>query len=215
MSVFIDLILLAIFIICIFLGYKKGLVGLVLKLCSFVLALVVSLILFKPVSNFVIDNTNFYDNIKTSIVQIANTNMSTQNEYNTDTNSDFLSKYISDSIKEATEDSKDYIVESVADSLARSIISIAVFIILFVILRILLIFIKIITDAITELPIIKQFNKSGGIIYGILQSLFIIYIAFAIIALFIKNAALTQAINDSYIGSMFYNNNLILMLFLK
>lgn len=215
MSVFIDLILLAIFIICIFLGYKKGLVGLVLKLCSFILALVISLILFKPVSNFVIDNTSFYDNIKTSIVQIANTNISTPSEENKDTNSEFLVKYINNSIKEATEESREYIVESVADSLARNIISIAVLIILFVILRILLIFIKIITDAITELPIIKQFNKSGGIIYGIIQALFIIYIAFAIIALFIKNTVLTQAINDSYIGSMFYNNNLILMLFLK
>ena len=72
MSVFIDLILLVIFVVCIFLGYKKGLVGLVLRLCSFILALVISLVLFKPVSNFVIDHTNFYDTIKSYIIEIAN-----------------------------------------------------------------------------------------------------------------------------------------------
>ena len=215
MSVFIDLIVLAIFIICIFLGYKKGLVGLILKLCSFILALVVALILFKPVSNFVIDNTPFYDNIKSYIVEIANKNISTPEESNESNNPEFLVKYINNSIKEATEEAQENIVESVSDALARNIISIAVLIILFIILRVLLIFIKIISDAITELPIIKQFNKSGGIIYGLLQALLIVYVVFAIIALFIKNTSLAQAINDSYIGSMFYNNNLILMLLLK
>lgn len=218
MSVFIDLILLVIFVVCIFLGYKKGLVGLVLRLCSFILALVISLVLFKPVSNFVINHTNYDDNIKNYIIEIANQDSNVENTSNESTSTkgpEFIVNYINSSIEKATTEAKKDVIESVADTVSKNIINIGVLIILFIILRIILIFIKIVSDAITELPIIKQFNKSGGIIYGLLEALLIIYIVFAIIALFIKNIPLEQAINNSYIGSMFYNNNLILILLLK
>lgn len=217
MSVFIDLTLLAIFVVCIFLGYKKGLVGLVLRLCSFLLALIVALVLFKPVSNFVINNTNYYDNLKSYIVEIATKDSNTENVSNENSSNgpEFIANYINSSIEKATAEAKENVIEYVADELAKSIINAAVFIILLIVLRIVLIFVKIVSNAITELPIIKQFNKSGGIIYGVLESFLIIYIVFAIIALFVKNIPLEQAINNSYIGSILYNNNLILMLLLK
>ena len=83
------------------------------------------------------------------------------------------------------------------------------------IIVVLVIFIKFLSDAVTDLPIIKQFNKSGGIVYGILEALFITYIIFAIIALVGKGSSLEQGIINSYIASLFYNNNLIFILFLK
>lgn len=216
MSVFVDILIILIFAICIFLGYKRGLVGLVLRLCSFILALVVSLILFKPVSNFVINNTNYDDNIKSYIIEIASkdNNEEEKNKQSTDT-PEIIVNYVNSSIDKATKEAKTNVVEYVADSISKNIVSIVVLIILFILLRIVLIFIKLISDAITELPIIKQFNKSGGLIYGLLESLLIIYIIFAIIALLIKNPVIEQLINDSYIGSIFYNNNLILMLLFK
>src|SRR5699024_4100177 len=112
-------------------------------------------------------------------------------------------KYINSSIQNAAKSATENVVEVAADSIARSIISIAVFIILFIILRIIFIFIKFLSDAVTDLPIIKQFNKSGGIVYGILEALFITYIIFAIIALVGKGSSLEQGIINSYIASLF------------
>lgn len=213
MSIFVDILILLIFAICIFLGYKKGLVQVILNLCSFLLALVISLVLFKPLSLLVINNTSFDDNIKSYIIEIVNQEESSETSSNE--SSGIISQYIDSSIQKAAEDTKDNVVEYVADAISKNIVSIIVLLILFVLLRFVLIFIKIISNAITELPIIKQFNNSGGILYGLLQALLIIYVVFTIIALFIKNGSIEQAISASYIGSIFYNNNLILMLLFK
>ena len=70
MHIIADVIVVAILLLGIYSGYKRGLAGCAIKLLSFIIAVVVSFMFFKPVSNFVIDNTKFDDNIKTSIVQI-------------------------------------------------------------------------------------------------------------------------------------------------
>lgn len=215
MSIFFDLVVIALFALCIFLGYKRGLVNVILKIFSFILALIISLILFRPISNFVIDNTNFHSDIKNNIIEFINKDDNEDISANSDNNTSVIEKYINSSIQNAAKSATENVVEVAADSIARSIISIAVFIILFIILRIIFIFIKFLSDAVTDLPIIKQFNKSGGIVYGILEALFITYIIFAIIALVGKGSSLEQGIINSYIASLFYNNNLIFILFLK
>ena len=50
MGIIVDIILIAILCTCIFFGYKRGLIGVIVKLFSFVIALAISLILFKPIS---------------------------------------------------------------------------------------------------------------------------------------------------------------------
>ena len=56
--IIVDLIILAVLLICIGLGYKRGLTGCLLKIISFVLAIVIACILFKPVANIIINNTH-------------------------------------------------------------------------------------------------------------------------------------------------------------
>ena len=67
MSVIIDLIIVGIIALCIISGYIKGITGSLIKILSFVLSLVVAFILFVPVSNFVIKNTEIDENIEKSI----------------------------------------------------------------------------------------------------------------------------------------------------
>ena len=77
----------------------------------------------------------------------------------------------------------------------------------------ILILLTFITDLITELPIIKQFNDVGGVLYGIIKALLIIYVLLAI-AFFIVyisgNITISEAISNSYITKFFYNNNILL-----
>ena len=90
-----------------------------------------------------------------------------------------------------------------------------VLIVLFVVSRIILVFIKGLTQLITKLPIIKQFDKLGGILYGLLEAFIIIYVILAILSFvspMISQTGILQAIENSFLGSIMYNNNLLLKL---
>lgn len=212
MFLIVDLIVLGILILCILIGYRRGLTGCIIKILSFFIALVISFILYNPVANIVIENTQIDENLKTSIVQVFQDNETEEEETETDSP---IMEYISEEVEKATEDKKNEIVNSTAEKLSINIIKISTFIILFIISRILLIFVRVLTNIITKLPLIKQCDKIGGILYGILEGFIIIFVAFALITFIstmINQYALLEIINKSYIGSTLCNNNILIKL---
>ena len=70
MFLIVDLVIIAIFALCIFLGYKKGLAGCLIKVLAFFIALAVSIVLFKPASAIVTSTTQVDENIQSSIVEV-------------------------------------------------------------------------------------------------------------------------------------------------
>ena len=64
MSIIIDLIVAGFLILNIVIGYKRGLTKSLIKILSFVIAVIIAAIFYKPVSNYVIENTQIDDNIK-------------------------------------------------------------------------------------------------------------------------------------------------------
>lgn len=89
-------------------------------------------------------------------------------------------------------------------------------IILFVVTRLLLLFAKAILEVVSDLPIVKQFNETGGIIYGILRGLIIIYALLAIASFvlpMVNQTIILEYINHSILTRFLYNHNLILKLF--
>ena len=58
MGVIVDLIIIAIVALSTYLAYKKGLVALAIKLCAVVISIVITLLLYKPVSNLIINTTS-------------------------------------------------------------------------------------------------------------------------------------------------------------
>ena len=236
MGIIIDVIIIAILAICIGLGFKRGLTGSLLKIVSFILALIIAFVLFKPVSNFIIDNTNWDETLEQSIRQIfieetmqenniqeqnkntENTQLSNeqiQENEKTQSMPDVMINYINEAVENVGTEAKNAIVESTARNVATTIINIGVLIALFLVSRIVLIFIKGLTQLITKLPVIKQFDKLGGIIYGLLEALVIIYVILTILSLIsplISTSGIIQAIESSFLGSIMYNNNLLLKL---
>ena len=53
----------------VFFGYKKGLIGVAFNLCAFLVAIIVTWILYNPVTNLVINNTEIDDGIKNAIIE--------------------------------------------------------------------------------------------------------------------------------------------------
>ena len=71
-------------------------------------------------------------------------------------------------------------------------------------------------NAVAKLPIIKQFNEMGGLLYGVLRGLLIIYVAMLIIGVVGQinpENTVHQNLNSSYIGKMMYNNNILNVFF--
>ena len=168
-------------------------------------------ILIKPVSNLVINHTNWDDSLKTSIEQFITEKTSTPEEKSS--LPQVIVDYIDETMAQSVNEAKEVAIENTAQSVTNLIVNAGVWIAVFIIARILLIFIKFITALIAKLPVIKQFDKLGGILYGILEAFVILYVLLAIISFIapmINNAEFIDALNKSFIGSMLYNNNILL-----
>ena len=210
MSIIVDIAILAVIVLCVIIGYVRGLTGSLIKIVSFVLALVVAFVLFIPVSTVIINNTQIDENIETSIREMI---IQEEQEENNDENMpEAITEYIGSQIEQAADDAKESIVNSTARDVAVTIVKAGTWIALFIVARILLVFLRFITSLIAKLPIIKQFDKLGGIIYGLLEGLIIVYVLLALISFVspMLNGTLANAIDSSFIGSMMYNNNLLL-----
>lgn len=221
MFIIADLIVIAILISCIYVGYKRGLTGSLIRILSFFIAICIAFMLFKPVSNIVIDNTKFVENIQTSIVQVFE-DKEKENKENVDKNSEEkkdspIIKYISNEVEKATEEKKMEVVNNAATQISIKIINIIVFIALFIIARIALQFVKSLANLLTKLPIIKQCDKIGGVIYGIAEGLVILFISLALITFIstiVNRYEVLEIINKSYIASYLNNNNILLNIIL-
>ena len=63
-----DIIVIAILALSIFLGYRKGLVELGIKLVSVIIAIVLTLILYRPITNIIINTTSLDENLEQAIL---------------------------------------------------------------------------------------------------------------------------------------------------
>lgn len=214
-GIIIDIIILIIIGLSTWLGYKKGLTKSMLKIFNFIIALVVSIVLFKPASMLVMQTTQIDETLQSAIVSnLSGENNNKNSEGNIEENNlpSIFSNYISEEIKNASNDIKDNLIKNAAEQITSTIINIAVLIILYILARIILVFVKVIADLVTKLPVVKQCDKLGGTIYGALRAILILIVIFTIISLLgpiIKDTGIIDIINSSIIGSILYNNNIL------
>ncbi len=212
LGIIFDIIIVAIIALNVFICYRKGLVKLAVGLIAVLVAIVISMIFYKPVSNIIINNTEIDEKIETTIID----NFSVEADENEENETDngfmkYIEKYVDDSINKT----RNQIVLEASDIIATKVINICAFLGIFIIARLVLILLTFVADIIMSLPILKQFNKAGGIIYGLIKALLIIYVLLAIIFFIIYisgNTTLSSAISNSFITKFFYNNNLLLNL---
>ena len=210
MTIIVDLVILAIIIICVIMGYIKGLTGVLIKIISFILSIIIAFILFIPVSNLVINKTQIDETIAQSVREVILGNSDSQKvEENMPST---ITEYIQGQAENVADSAKESVADATAVGVSETIVKAAVWIILFIVARILLILLKFVTSLIAKLPVIKQCDKIGGVVYGLLEGLVIVYILLAIISLVspMMNGTLANMIDNSYLGSAMYNNNILL-----
>jgi len=207
-SIIIDIVIVLLIAFCTYRGYKKGLIGVAYSILAFFVALIIAWVFVNPAANFVIEHTDFSEKIQSSIVKnIApdgDTGEKTETKFNF---GDYLDKFIQDSKKAGA--------EAVAETLSVLIIKVVTFIALFILARLVLLLFKSLANLIAKLPIIKQFNKLGGIVFGCLKGLLIVYVVLVVLLVLhpmMKDSKIYTQIDKSFIGSIMYNNNFILYL---
>lgn len=210
MGILMDFVVIAILILNIWIGYKKGLINVIFNICAFLIAIIATLILYKPVSNIIINNTEIDDKIKQIIIVNNTSDKNTDTQANKEKTS--LQEYIENKIEDTTNEAKAQATEAAADIIANKAVEILTGIILFIVIRIALIILKFLTESIAELPLIKQLNQVGGIAYGILKTFLIVYLLLTIMFLVVSikgNGMIADAIDSSYITKFLYENNII------
>ena len=207
MSIIVDIVIIGIILLCLIIGYVRGLTGSLIKILSFVLSIIIAFILFVPISNFIINNTQIDEKIEQSIRERL-----IDNSQEDEKMPEAITDYIGQKVEQATDGAKEAIINSTARDVSITIVKSGTWIMLFIIARILLIFLKFITGLIARLPVIKQFDKLGGIIYGIIEGLVIVYVLLAIISFAspVVDGNLIKEIEKSNVGSVMYNDNLLL-----
>lgn len=108
--------------------------------------------------------------------------------------------------------------EYIAGYIANIILNIVVSILVFVIIRVI---IKIATGTLelaVKLPVVKQLNGLGGGILGFVWGVVVIWITMSFLTLFITAPFfnnLINAIDSSFLGSILYDNNVIMNVLLS
>ncbi len=202
MNIIVDLVIVAIILLSTFLAYRKGLITLAIQFVAFIIAIVLTLLLYKPVSNVIINVTGIDEAIQNSILEEANNIMTNGGEGE----------------NQVVETIQNNMLPQTARNISINIIEGAVILILYIVIRVALKFVTAIANLVSKLPILNQLNQLGGIIYGILRGILIVYILLLLVNLSgeiePQNHVYT-AVEQSYVGKMMNENNILDILFTK
>lgn len=198
MGIIIDIIIILFILASIFLGYKKGLVSLGINLVAFIIAILITFILYRPIANVIINSTQVDENLQATI----------ENQ---------IGEVISnDAETGAIESATNSILQGGSKTLAINIIYGITMIVLFIIARIALIFISAIANMVSKLPILNQFNKLGGIIYGLLRGVIIVYVILMVVNLIITlnpTGKIKENIGETYLAKTMCEYNILNVFF--
>lgn len=220
-GILVDLVLISIVISNAFWGYRRGLVNVIFQVLAFIVSLLIMFVLYKPVANTIMKNTSLDERLTVAIASnlsgttLADGNLIDAEQSNISTS---VVNLINSFVTEALHKAETNVVGYVSGQLARMMIYTGTMLALFIISRTLLVIVRFVAELIGNLPIIKMFNKSGGLIFGVIKGFIIAYAilaVFSVISPLISQIGIISAIQDSTFGSAMYNNNILLKLFFK
>jgi len=105
------------------------------------------------------------------------------------------------------------IEEYIAGFFAGMAINIIAMILVFISVRLILGLLAGVLDLVSRLPVIRTFNRGGGLIFGVIQGVFIVWLGLAIINLFFLNPTtpeLVRILDESLIAGWIYEYNPIM-----
>lgn len=202
-----------------FVGYKKGLIKMVLSLLSIVITLAAVCIVTPIISDFVKNNTGAYNKLHDAVEEKLFTE-----EMFSGSESEIIKKIeVPEAVRELLEKNnslekykemgvatfKEYVTRSVTDLIFNAIIFVVSYIIVFIAVRILFAAINLIS----KLPLINQANKFAGLVIGFAEGLLIVWLLFAAATMLGSTdfgKSVFEQVNGNALLGFLYKNNLVM-----
>lgn len=206
----IDIVLILVIALSAFIGYKKGFVKVIVKLGTFLIALVLAFLLQSSVAKFIGEDIGFKNTISTT-VQNKLSDYAKSKEDDKKTDIKMLEKTI-DEINSAAEEKKAEVIQKWANNIADFILKGLSFIIIFFTVAIVMGILSLILNTVVKLPVLNTLNGVLGLGAAVILMTVRIMILLTIIY-FVSSLEIIQPvinyINTSCITKLLYENNII------
>ena len=219
-----DIVLILIIALSGFIGYKIGFVKTAINMFSFVIALVLALLFYKPLAIILTEKTTIDDWIIEKVVdykyqeEVSEAKSDEEkSEAEEETIVVSLAKQLPQAVMESVdiEQTKRDIKREIGLKVSEAIMKVLSLIIIYVVVKVTLIITSFVLNGIMQIPVLKQLNETLGLIFGLIMGVAEMYIAFAVIT-FISSVAdisfIVDPIKSSLIASFMFDNNIILKL---
>lgn len=221
-----DYVVLGIIGVFTIIGLIRGLVLSVFKIASFFIAIVAAVKLYPAASEY-LAGTPLYANIKKTILDhlagryqaaVPVGGHADGNTVESVVGGLSIPAFFKQSIADKLPDPGEFIdiqgiLNSVSDEITKVIINILSLVLLFILIRVGLFIIGFILKGLVRLPVIKQFDRVGGMAFGVIEGLLTVYILCAVLMLFNSAPQFQSVFSDldaSMLAKGFYQNNIII-----
>lgn len=203
-----DIIIIIIFVLSAFIGYKKGLINTLMSVITIIVAILLAFILKNSVADNLYKNTSIGTTLEERISDMISEEIEKSGIEELKNNS-IINMIIPE------EDIGQDVTEILAPQITVFIIKGISFVGIFIIVYIICYMLTMILNIVFKLPILGSFNKIGGVITNLIKSLIKIWVILALIYFtsFIPiTISLVDHINESVITKTLYDNNIIVNL---
>ncbi len=206
-GILLDVIAVVILIISVWGMGKKGIIKSLYKIFSLVLTIVAVLLLSQPVEDMISAvgwEAKINEFVYTSLVTDDRVMESDVGEKNLNSLPEFL-----------TDSAEDIAENSVVPAICNIVVTLVCALIVFLLAKLVIFLIFQLIEGVFKLPVLKGLNWILGAVSGILSGFVIIYLICGIASLDISNSLqIRQVIDSTYIVKYFYDNNILMNLFL-
>jgi uncharacterized membrane protein required for colicin V production len=189
-----------------FQGYRKGFINTVFDTLGILISFFLSKELYHFAEKFLLKNTKLFvklhDYFETKLSEnvINNVNKNIPVE---------LQKFLNNIIINETNDTFAAFIDNLSLLIMRSIS----FVITFLVIYAVLLLITILVNTIFKLPLLNLTNRLFGAVMGVLKSVILLYLIFALAApllSFMQDKPIVKSVLNSESSKIFYDNNIIL-----
>lgn len=214
-----SVVILAVIVLCIFQGLRRGMVRSAFSLISVILTLFFGSLLNPYMSRFLTENTPIYDTVQEKCEGSITAALENKEEQD-----QFISGLpLPESMKQILAENNNeqsyqtLLAETFSEYLSHSIAKMAIgsisLIFTFLLVSMFMNLLVGMLDGIFSLPVLSLLNRAGGAVLGAVQGIFVVWICFLIITLFWDAAWAQEAttlIKENEITYFLYENNILL-----
>ena len=193
-----DIILIAIIIICAYLGHKRGFVRALCNIFSWIISIIVAFMTYKPIAEYITQSPVgvFIQGEMSKSVLASETDFSSFPE--------IFRKPLEAGINEAA--------TTMSETLSSVIICIISVILTVILVKLLIKVILKVLNVFAKLPVIKQFNRLLGFVFGVVSGCFwvcIIVLALTYISLIPGTEVLHEMMDSSAVVTLVMDNSFL------